>query len=147
MRRDMDERIRRRRSFAVIVVAALASPAVAADGNGDGDGVAFATQLQPLFDARCVVCHQYGAAQAGLSLEEGDAHGNLVGVKSTGSKLLRVAPGAPDQSYLLYKLRGTHASVGGTGARMPLPDNGAAPLSADEEAMIETWIAQGAPNN
>ena len=101
----------------------------------------------PLFDARCVVCHQYGAAQAGLSLEDGDAHANLVGVKSTESKLLRVAAGAPEESYLLYKLRGTHASVGGTGARMPLPDNGAAPLSAAELKMIETWIEQGTPNN
>lgn len=109
--------------------------------------VSFAAQIQPLFDARCVVCHQYGAAQAGLSLEEGDAHRNLVGVASTESKLLRVAPGEPEQSYLLHKLRGTHVSVGGTGARMPLADNGAAPLSDAEQALIVTWIEQGAPDN
>ena len=143
MRRELEERARRCRSLVGIVVAALAYPVVAAAG---GD-VAFTTQLQPLFDARCVVCHQYGAAQAGLSLEDGDAHANLVGVKSTESKLLRVAAGAPEESYLLYKLRGTHASGGGTGARMPLPDTGAAPLSAAELKMIETWIEQGAPNN
>jgi len=138
-------RRRRRRSLSGIIAAALASPVVAA-GDG-GDGVAFAAQLQPLFDAHCVVCHQYGAAQAGLSLEDGDSHANLVGVKSTESELQRVAPGAPEQSYLLHKLRGTHGSVGGTGARMPLPDNGAAPLSAVDEGLVKTWIEQGAPNN
>lgn len=144
--RPASQTLRRRCRWPLgFIAATLASPVFTA--AADGEGVALSTQLQPLFDTHCVVCHQYGAAQAGLSLEQGDSHANLVGVKSTGSELLRVAPGAPEQSYLLHKLRGTHASVGGTGARMPLPDNGAAPLSPEEEALVTSWIEQGAPNN
>ena len=129
------------------MVAAAAAAVPLAFAGEDPPAVAFATQIQPLFDAHCVACHMSGAAQAGLSLEDGDAHANLVGVKSTESPLPRVQPGAPGQSYLLHKLRDTQASVGGTGARMPLADNGAAPLSAAEQTLVETWIEQGAPDN
>lgn len=129
------------------MAAAAATAAPLASAGEDASAVAFGAQIQPLFDSHCVVCHMSGAAQAGLSLEDGDAHANLVGVKSSESPLLRVQPGAPEQSYLLHKLRGTQASVGGTGARMPLADNGAAPLSAAEQTLIETWIEQGAPDN
>jgi hypothetical protein len=51
--------------------------------------------------------------------------------------LLRVAPGDPDNSYLVHKVEGS-AAIGG---QMPL---GGPPLSAEEINLIRQWIAAGA---
>lgn len=107
-------------------------------------GVSFSKDIQPIFTANCVVCHQGTAAPGGMSLEPGSAYKNLVNVKSTESPLQRVAPGAPDKSYLLNKLLGTQGQVGGSGAQMPF---GAAPLPQSQISLIQQWISQGAPNN
>ena len=69
------------------------------------------------------------------------AHEGLVGVPSRQSALLRVAPGFPSRSYLWHKLRGTHASVGGGGDRMPQGDP---PLSTAQMNVIRAWIVEGA---
>ena len=64
-----------------------------------------------------------------------------------------VAPGDPDHSYLVLKVEGTMRAVVGAacatspgqnpcGAQMPQL---AAPLSADERALIRNWISAGAP--
>jgi hypothetical protein len=58
--------------------------------------------------------------------------------------MLRVAPGAPGQSYLMLKLLGTHASVLGQGNTMPI---GQPPLMKSELQVVRAWIAQGAKNN
>lgn len=105
-------------------------------------GVTLARDIQPIFDSYCVYCHMTGAAQGGLSLEPGASYSNLVNAASSESPLLRVEPGAPERSYLLHKLEGTHLRVGGKGERMPL---GGGPLPANEIALIRQWIAQGAP--
>ena len=52
--------------------------------------------------------------------------------------ILRVAPGAPDDSYLVHKIEGTAAQ----GQQMP--PNGAAPLSQAEIGAIRQWITDGA---
>jgi mono/diheme cytochrome c family protein len=107
--------------------------------------VSLSKDIQPIFDANCVICHQGGAyAPAGLSLQSGAAYSNLVNVKSTESPLMRVAPGSPGQSYLINKLLGTQGQVGGSGAQMPF---GAAPLPQAQITLIQQWITQGAPNN
>lgn len=77
--------------------------------------VSFRTDLQPILNSRCVVCHVTGAENAGLNLARSVARRNLVGVPSTESKLMRVAPGKPDDSYLMHKLLGSQGSVGGNG--------------------------------
>lgn len=109
--------------------------------------VSLAERVQPIFDTHCVVCHQTGVEQAGLNLEDGDAHMNLVNVKSTQSQLPRIVPGKPAESYLARKILGTHAEVGGTGVRMPLSSSGNGAMSVDEEDTIVTWIEQGALDN
>ena len=53
------------------------------------------------------------------------------------SSVLRVAPGKPDESYLVQKLEG-HAAVG---ARMPL---GGPYLDAETIGLIRQWISAGA---
>ena len=82
---------------------------------------------------------------APMSLEPGLSHAGLVGVPSSQAPaLLRVAPGAPDQSYLLLKLRGQAATVGGAATRMPL---GQDPLSEPALELVQRWIERGAPDD
>jgi hypothetical protein len=56
----------------------------------------------------------------------------------------RIEPGEPDNSYLVYKIQGNQASVGGVGQRMPL--SGCC-LSQDQIETIRAWVEAGAENN
>jgi hypothetical protein len=58
--------------------------------------------------------------------------------------LALVEPGDPQASYLVQKLRGTAASVGGFGNVMPPSDE---PFTEEQILAIEAWIARGAPND
>ena len=91
-----------------------------------------------VFTPICTNCHAGAAAPNGLRLEAGMSHAMLVNVPSVEVPAIpRVAPGNPDNSYLVQKIEGT-AAVGG---RMPL---GGQPLSADTIAAIRQWITDGA---
>lgn len=100
----------------------------------------FNRDIQPIFDTNCVTCHQAAGASGGLNLESGTAYAAIVSVKSGESPLLYVAPGKPDDSYLVRKLQGTHIQVGGSGERMPL--TGA--LDDQSIATIREWVKAGA---
>jgi mono/diheme cytochrome c family protein len=100
----------------------------------------FARQVQPIFDANCVACHQTAGASGGLNLEEGVAYRSIVSRKRGDGDLVYVVPGDPQASYLLRKLKGTHAQVGGTGEQMP-PTG---PLDSQSVATIQRWIQAGA---
>lgn len=77
-----------------------------------------------------------------MNLSAGQAHENLVDVPSNERpELLRVEPGAPEDSYLIHKVEGRSSIVG---QQMPL---GQEPLSQDEIDAIRTWIEDGAPAN
>ncbi len=83
-------------------------------------------------------CHQGAGAPQALRLDEFNSFGLLVGVASSQeSSLFRVAPGDPNNSYLVRKLEGS-ASVG---AQMPLS---APPLPRATIDVIRQWIADGA---
>ena len=56
----------------------------------------------------------------------------------------RVEPGDSTESYVMHKLDGTHASVGGSGSQMPLA--GCCLDSATRDG-IRAWIDEGAPDN
>lgn len=117
-------------------------------GAAQADGISLTRDVQPVFDRHCVACHLYESAQGGLILEAGEAHGATVGIPSSEAKLPRVAPGDPNGSYLVHKLRGTHLTVGGNGAAMPFnADTGSSGLPDDERRLIEAWIRAGAPDN
>jgi hypothetical protein len=83
-------------------------------------------------------CHTGATPAGGLDLTDaGISHAALFNVASNGDPaILRVAPGLPDNSYLVQKLEG---SAGG--AQMPL---GGAPLDPAEIAAIRLWITNGA---
>lgn len=109
--------------------------------------VRFSRDVQPILDANCVQCHALEVPQAQLVLEEGESYEMLVGQPSTQSPLMRVKPGAPEESYLLLKLRGMHLEAGGTGLGMPLTEGNFAPLPEQPLATIEGWIGAGAKEN
>lgn len=110
------------------------------------DEVRFARDVVPIFKSNCVMCHLPGdtSAVGGLALHPKGGLANLVGVASTQSPLLRVAPGKPADSYLYRKLIGSHAEVGGSGERMPFGD---LQLSETQIDVIRRWIEAGAKAN
>ncbi len=126
----------------------LACCALAACGSGDGfQGSGGAVgPLQPNFDSiqanifepLCEHCHAGPAAPAGLRLDASNSYAMLVGIASFERPAIqRVAPGDPNNSYLIQKLEGT-ASFG---ERMP------AGLPAVPQAdinIIKQWITDGA---
>jgi len=109
------------------------------DASGDGPpNASFASIQARVFTPICTVCHAGAAAPQGLRLDSTNSYTALVGVGSTeAGPRLRVAPGKPDESYLIDKLEG-HAS---SGARMPL---GGPYLDASTIALIRRWISDGA---
>lgn len=100
----------------------------------------FATDILPIWQANCNGCHTNGQAQAGFRADI-YAQNLADAAQVAGNNMPRVAPGNAANSYLLYKLRGTQATVGGSGNRMP---NGRPALPAATIQIIEDWIVGGA---
>lgn len=106
--------------------------------------VSYAAQIQPLW-SKCTgpACHDATMPQAMLNLTASASHAQLVGVRSTQcTSTDRVMPGAPNQSYLVFKLQGSGPCYMGT--RMP---RGTGLLTATQMQLVRDWIANGAPDN
>lgn len=91
----------------------------------------------------CVSCHTNVGRQPpqGLNLVGDAAYGLLVNVPSRQRPgLMRVAPGDPENSYLIHKMEGRSGIVGG---RMPF--NGPPFLTAGQILVVKRWIEIGAP--
>jgi uncharacterized membrane protein len=88
-------------------------------------------EVAEILRARCVACHQGEAAPLGLRL---DSHAGVLRGSSRGAV---VRPGEPAASELLRRVRGESLP------RMPL--TGPPWLAEREMAVIERWIAAGAP--
>lgn len=99
------------------------------------------TEVQAnVFTPTCATagCHTGAGAPQGLQLDETNSYALLVGVNSSQDPgVQRVAPGDPNNSYLIQKLEGTASA----GARMPL---GSQPLTPAVIAVIRQWITDGA---
>ncbi len=134
-----------------ILIFFVVSLLVAGCTGGDGSGLpprlppgAFGPNFSEIqanvFAPNCATsgCHLGAGAPQGLRLDEANSYGLLVGIASSQvSSTLRVAPGDPDNSYLVQKLEGT-ASVG---AQMPL---NAPPIEQASIDVIRQWISDGA---
>lgn len=134
-----------------IVIFSVVSLILTACTGGDGSGLparlppgAFGPNFSEIqanvFVPSCATtgCHLGAGAPQGLRLDDANSYGLLVGVASSEvSSILRVAPGDPDNSYLIRKLEGT-ASVG---AQMPL---NAPPIEQVSIDVIRQWITDGA---
>ena len=97
-----------------------------------------------IFSRQCIGCHTGagGFLPGVMNLTEGNSYASLVGVRSIEQPALqRVAPGDPENSYVIHKLEGRGGIVG---ARMPF--NGT-PLTDGQILVIRRWIELGAPNN
>jgi hypothetical protein len=110
----------------------------------------FAGDVQPIFSARCAVptCHTGPSAQSALTLDAGTAYAQIVNVRSTEVRLMRVKPRTIRGSFLARKILGQGIL---SGSRMPFICPGAPPASGcltDAEIFtILSWIANGAPDN
>jgi hypothetical protein len=121
------------------------------DSSGESDAsttdvpeVDYATQIQPIWNARCT-CHLQGMSgtmeATTLTLNPEFSHDELVGTPAVAvPTMARIEPGDPDASYLWHKIHDTQLGVGGGGTEMP-PGETLAP--ADVE-LIEHWIRGGA---
>jgi hypothetical protein len=124
--------------------ARLLSPVLAAVSCAASAGgvVSFQKDVLPILNQHCVMCHMTGTELGDLSLFP-DPLGNLVGMRSTQSKLNLVEPGKPEASYLMSKILGQQAAAGGRGLAMPWDYR----LGAPEVELIRQWILQGAKDN
>lgn len=96
--------------------------------------------------AACANCHNpNGSAfrQVGLDLSSDAAYGLLVGVPSRERPdLMRIAPGDPENSYLVHKIEGRSGIIG-----LRMPRSGPPYLTDGQIAIIRRWIELGAPRN
>ena len=104
----------------------------------------YATDIQPIFSARCANCHvdANGNFEADLVLDPGESWSNLVNHPSSqlgGENFLRVRPSQPWGSLLFWKL---NCGTPGLGQRMPFARP---PIPIEDQAMIHDWILAGAP--
>ncbi|MEZ5656622.1 MAG: hypothetical protein R3E04_12215 [Sphingobium sp.] len=125
--------------------AALAAAVNADTGRRD---VSFARDVQPIFSARCTMCHHESDHMGELVLSPSLAYEQLVDAPAVGAPdFSRVIAKRPEASYLMMKLDGTHAKVGGKGWIMPPPTNPFIRLGSSDRETIRLWITQGALNN
>jgi OmcA/MtrC family decaheme c-type cytochrome len=113
-----------------------------------GVGTTFSSIVEGVLVPRCATaaCHSGSPPVAFPALDADVAWGAIVGVPSGQAGMSVVEPGAPERSYLLYKLRGDAGAAGGSVAT-PMPIGGDTPLDAADIAAIEAWILNGAPND
>lgn len=100
--------------------------------NGDGGAgptVFYLSDIQTIFNAKCINCH---GNQGGLSLI------SYTTLMAGGNSGPAVSPGSAANSLLVKRIEGTIPP------QMPL---GASPLSESEINLIRTWINEGALNN
>lgn len=103
------------------------------------DTVHFSSEVLPIFESHCWVCHP--PMGNGMDLSPTNAYNELVNVTSANwAPAVRVVPGDPDASVLWHKV--TFSEAYGLG----MPPSGT-PLSSEELATIREWIEQGAMNN
>lgn len=90
----------------------------------------FADHVKPIFQARCMKCHNADKAKSGLNLA------TFATTMEGGSGGPSVVPGDPDGSRLLALI---------TQAEEPVMPPSGDPLSAEQIEIIRKWIADGAP--
>jgi len=105
-----------------VALAVLMSRAVAADD------AFFRERVAPIFETRCMSCHQGNEPKGSLSLV--NAKSALAG----GESGLAIVPGKPQESLLLDYI---------SGEKPEMPKDGT-PLSKNEVSAIRDWIASGA---
>jgi hypothetical protein len=99
--------------------------------QGQQAEVSFSQQIKPLLARRCFACHGPDKAEGGLRLHTRDT-----ATAKLESGASAIVPGDADHSEMLQRIASTEESV-------QMPPEGAR-LTADEQQLLKTWIAQGA---
>ena len=86
--------------------------------------VDFARDIEPIFKARCIQCHNAAKAMGGLRLDE----------RTEALKVIK--PGKSNESRLIHRVLGE-----GGEPRMPMVGD---PLDKDQVARLKAWIDEGA---
>ena len=103
------------------------------------DPVAYADDIQPIWNANCAGCHTDGGQNGGLDLSSGLSHGNLVGVESAQFiGAIRVIAANSFNSLLYQKLTGTQGVARGN----HMPPTGL--ISPETRELVRRWIEEGA---
>lgn len=113
----------------------LAAGVCSAENRVGQEPVDFTSQIRPILSGKCFKCHgpDEGSRKAKLRLDlRSEAIKDRDGVHA-------IKPQAPDESELIARVRSTDPDN-----IMPPPKEGA-PLAQSEVALIERWIAEGAP--
>lgn len=126
-------RVRNVLAYWATALAAVAAPAA----EPDPAGVAFfETHIRPILVDACYSCHSTEAnkSKGGLKLDTRAA------VAQGGESGPVLTAGNPDASLLIKAVRYTDEDL-----QMPPPDKGKK-LSAEQVALLETWVRMGAPD-
>ncbi|WP_309386347.1 PQQ-dependent sugar dehydrogenase [Cerasicoccus frondis] len=106
-------------------------------GIAETPNIDFVSDVQVIFSANCIGCHNDIATNSGgLDLQPSASFAELVNqlsVEAPGVKL--VEPGSPERSYLMEKINSDQPQVGD---RMRPHD----PMSLEDQATIRDWIQQ-----
>ncbi len=117
-------------AVATLVAVLAVSTAVVIVGSR-GSAPRFATDVQPIFDGKCIACHP--VAYPYLDLRRGKSYADLVRVSAaTRPAFERVVPGKPEFSYLV--IHPPDPSLRGV-------------LTRDDRETIVAWIKAGAKND
>ena len=96
-------------------------------------GPSYAVDVQPIFTERCIKCHSGANPPRGLQLVDYEH------VVAGGTYRPVIVPGKPEESELILRIRGESIP------RMPF--DGPPFLTEEQIAVIEAWVAAGAPDN
>ena len=105
----------------------------AAGSISHGAEVDFERDIRPILAEKCTLCHGPDETKAGLRLT-----GIEPATKVLESGLRGIVPGEPEASEVMHRVRATDPDE-----VMPPPDKGE-PLTGEEAAKLEQWIASGA---
>ncbi|QDV46276.1 Chromosome partition protein Smc [Stieleria neptunia] len=123
----------RDRSLPIVLMLCFLAPTAVAEQTDPNEPLSYARDIAPILQRNCVACHRAKQAEGGLSLE---THQAIQAGGDSGSLLVAKQP----DSSVLY-LRASDDDD-----PMPPDDNtvGAKRLTAEELALLRTWINQGA---
>ncbi|MBE7498039.1 MAG: hypothetical protein HS117_24120 [Verrucomicrobiaceae bacterium] len=94
--------------------------------------VDFVTHVKPVFEAKCVMCHNRRALPGHMSLETRAA------ALRSGALGAYIVPGHPEKSLLVSNVNSAHSS------QSAMPAVGER-LTKDEYQIITKWVKEGAP--